>query len=137
MALIKSFRQILAAGQNYLRYKLIYDELSALEERINDVEGGVVAAGSIGTAELSNDAANADKVKVVVREVTVEGEATTGEVTNAADIGGVLLGVIPGSGVGSAIKAMSLDAAGKITVELTTAQGSGTDATINVVVLQK
>ena len=103
------------------------------------------AAGSIAGAKLEDDAVSQAKVaadavgaaelKVVVRDVTVADSASSGTVTNAADINGVIIGAFPKSGVDSAIASVALTAvSGKIDVAVVSAQtGNGV---VSVVVLQ-
>ena len=42
--------------------KFCYDKLSDINDRMDDVEAGVVAEGSIGTDELADEAVTTDKI---------------------------------------------------------------------------
>lgn len=145
----------------------IYAELTALDDRIDDVEAGTVAAGSISSDELANgavieaklgtgavtsgklgsnavtqlkiddDAVGAAELKIVERNITIAGGAASGSVTNAADINGTVIGVIPYAACESAIKDVSFTTGtGAITVELLSAQTAEVPATVTALILQ-
>lgn len=147
--------------------KRVYAELTALDGRIVDVEAGVVATGSISSDEIANgavieaklgtgavtsgklgagavtqakvgaDAIGAAELKIVERNITIAGGAAAGSVTNAADINGTVIGVVPYSAVASAILDVDFTpGTGAITVTLGGAQGAEVPATVTVLVLQ-
>lgn len=95
-----------------------------------------IANDAVEQAMVADDAVGAAQLKVVVRDVTVAGGASTGTVTNAADINGVVLGVRP-SNAESAVKTVALTAVdGKLDVTMNSAQAGGQDAHIFVSILQ-
>lgn len=103
-------------------------------------DDAIVAAaiddGAIVQAAMADDAIGAAELKVVVRDVTVAGGASTGTVTNAADINGVVLGHYM-SNAESAIKTITLTAVdGKLDVTMMAAQAGGQDAHVFVSILQ-
>ncbi len=106
---------------------------AAAEQSIN----GDVAISSTGEATIQPDSVDTGKLKVVTRDVTIAAEAASGNVTNAEDINGVILGHYPKTSVDSAIESIALTAeSGQITVTLNAAQAGETPATVSVVVLQ-
>jgi hypothetical protein len=98
---------------------------------------GDVAISSTAEATIQPDSVDTGKLKVVTRDVTIAAEAASGNVTNAADINGVILGHYPKTSVDSAIESIALTAeSGQITVTLNANQAAETPATVSVVVLQ-
>lgn len=98
---------------------------------------GDVAISSTAVATIQPDSVDTGKLKVVTRDVTIAAEAASGNVTNAADINGVILGHYPKTSVDSAIESIALTAeSGQITVTLNAPQAAETPATVSVVVLQ-
>ena len=99
------------------------------------IAGTKLEDDAVSQAKVADDAVGAAQLKVVVRDVTVANGAATGTVTNAADIDGVIIGVVPKSGVDSAVAAATLTAvSGKIDVTVVTNQTG--DGVVSVVVLQ-
>lgn len=106
---------------------------AAAEQSIN----GDATLANTGALTIANDAIGAAKLKVVERNITIAGGAASGTVTNAADINGVILGVIPYAACESPIKDVTFTVGtGAIQVELISAQGAETPATVTAVVLQ-
>lgn len=98
---------------------------------------GDATLANTGALTIANDAIGAAKLKVVERNITIAGGAASGTVTNAADIDGVILGVIPYAACESPIKDVTFTVGtGAIQVELISAQGAETPATVTAVVLQ-
>lgn len=63
MALIKTARQVMNFCRNPAKLvEYIWAEFSALDSRIDDVEAGTVAEGSIDTAELADEAVTSEKI---------------------------------------------------------------------------
>jgi len=63
MSLIKTARQVMNFARNPSKLVgLIWDELTAMDTRIDDVEAGTVAEGSIDTAELADEAVTSEKI---------------------------------------------------------------------------
>jgi hypothetical protein len=63
MTLLKTARQVMNFARNPSKLvSLIWDEFTALDGRIDDVEAGTVAEGSIDTAELADGAVETDKI---------------------------------------------------------------------------
>lgn len=60
--------------------KMIWAELAALDTRIDDVEAGTVAEGSIATAELADDAVTGAKIAIFQSDE----QTGTGEAQNVA-----------------------------------------------------
>lgn len=111
------------------------------------VTSGKLGASAVETAKINNDAVTQDKVaddavgaaqlKIVERNITIAGGAASGTVTNAADINGTVIGVIPYAACESAIKDVTFTmGTGAIAVELLSAQTGGVDATVTAVILQ-
>lgn len=106
---------------------------AAAEQSIN----GDATLANTGALTIANDAIGAAKLKVVERNITIAGGAASGTVTNAADINGVILGVIPYAACESPIKDVTFTVGtGAIQVELISAQGAETPATVTAGVLQ-
>lgn len=98
---------------------------------------GDATLANTGALTVANDAIGAAKLKVVERNITIAGGAASGTVTNAADIDGVILGVIPYAACESPIKDVTFTTGtGAIQVELMSAQGAEVPATVTAVVLQ-
>lgn len=98
---------------------------------------GDATLANTGALTVANDAIGAAKLKVVERNITIAGGAASGTVTNAADIDGVILGVIPYAACESPIKDVTFTTeTGAIQVELMSAQGAEVPATVTAVVLQ-
>jgi hypothetical protein len=103
----------------------VYAELAAFDTRIGAIDGAGEIA--VGVAEL----------KIVERNITIDGEAAIGSVTNAADVNGIILGVIPYAACESPIKDVSFTPdTGAIQVELMSAQSAENPETVTAVVLQ-
>lgn len=65
MALLKTFEKVKGFVRNPFELaRLVWLELAALDTRVADAEAGVVAAGSISTAELADGAVTAGKMSV-------------------------------------------------------------------------
>jgi|GEM_PF-5660900 len=63
MALLGTLGGLLAFGKNPRKaFRKVWRELEELDDRIDDVESGVVAEGSIDTPELADGAVETDKV---------------------------------------------------------------------------
>lgn len=77
MTLLKTVDKIKAYCRNPSKLvDFIWAEFSALDSRIDDVEAGTVAEGSIDTAELADDAVESDKIALFVStEQTGDGSA--------------------------------------------------------------
>lgn len=92
---------------------------------------------SVEQANMSDDSIGVAELKIVERNITINAEAASGSVTNAEDINGVVIGVIPYAACESPIKDVSFTVGtGAIQVELMSAQSAGTPATVTAVVLQ-
>jgi len=67
MSLLKTARQVMNFCRNPPKLvDYLYAELSALDQRVVDVEAGNVAEGSIGTDELADDAVDSSKISLFV-----------------------------------------------------------------------
>lgn len=116
---------------------LAADSVDSAEIKSNAVGSAELADNAVDQAAVADDAIGAAELKVVERNITIAGGAASGTVTTAADANGVILGVIPYAACESAIKDVSFTTAtGAITVELASAQGAETPATVTAVVLQ-
>lgn len=92
---------------------------------------------SVEQANMSDDSIGVAELKIVERDITIDGGAAIGSVTNAEDIDGVVIGVIPSADCETPIKNVSFATdTGAITVELMSAQSAGVPATVTAVVLQ-
>lgn len=117
MTLVKSKDLFLRVPEKMFR-DAVYAELAAFDTRIGAIDG-------------------AGELKIVERNITIDGEAAIGSVTNAADVNGIILGVIPYAACESPIKDVSFTPdTGAIQVELMSAQSAETPATVTAVVLQ-
>ena len=104
---------------------------------INSAGAISLSNNSVEQANLGDDAVGVAELKIVERNITIDGGAASGSVTNAEDINGVVIGVIPYAACESPIKDVSFTVGtGAIQVELMSAQSAGTPATVTAVVLQ-
>lgn len=98
---------------------------------------GDALISAAGLLSLADDVVGVDQSKFVQRDITIAAEAASGTVTNAADIGGMLIGWIPKTSVDSAVQSIAFDnATGQLTATLKAAQAAGTPATITATILQ-
>lgn len=104
---------------------------------INSAGAISLSDNSVEQANLGDDAVGVAELKIVERNITITGGEASGTVTNAADIDGIILGVIPSDACENAIKDVTFTTdTGAIQVELTAAQSAETPATVTAVVLQ-
>ena len=102
----------------------------------NAVTANKILDAAVSTAKLADDAVDINKLKVVVRPVSVMGGGKVGNSAMSADIGGIVLGFSVYN-AGSAVKTCRINTGtGQIDVELAENQLAGQDAQFLVAVLQ-
>lgn len=110
--------------------------ITATELADNAVTANKILDAAVSTAKLADDAVDINKLKVVVRPVSVMGGGKVGNSAMSADIGGIVLGFSVYN-AGSAVKTCRINTGtGQIDVELAENQLAGQDAQFLVAVLQ-
>lgn len=110
--------------------------ITATELADNAVTANKILDAAVSTAKLADDAVDINKLKVVVRSVSVMGGGKVGNSAMSADIGGIVLGFSVYN-AGSAVKTCRINTGtGQIDVELAENQLAGQDAQFLVAVLQ-
>lgn len=78
-----TYRDVRTANGGFV--KGLYDNTKDLDDRMEDVEAGVVAAGSISTTELANNAVNYAKLDATGRTYKLQIRHAVAEATAATD----------------------------------------------------
>lgn len=140
MSLLKTVREVINICRNPVQLtKYTWAELTALDTRIDNVEAGTVAEGSIGTDELADKAVTTDKIddeavdtgqiaagaatktkigyKVVIVNVST-GNANGSSSADTDLVGGEIIGIISAGNQDQLLDNVVLNGDGSVTATL-------------------
>lgn len=120
MSLLKTVREVINICRNPVQLtKYTWAELTALDARIDNVEEGTVAEGSIGTSEIAAGAATKTKIgyKVVIVNVST-GNANGSSSADPDLVGGEIIGIISSGNQDQLLDNVVLNGDGSVTATL-------------------